>query len=643
MKYLLALFLLCLASPSYAQSTSFNPNAMKVIPEGGTKPQPLSELLASSVNVKNFGALGDGVELSDVSATASSAVIDSTAYTFVAADVGKKISVVGAGAAGVAWNCNIVSISSGNAVCDTNASTTVTNAVTTFGTDDLAAFQAAYNNMTATGGNVLIPKGIFVVSGSVDVKDYVTFVGENREKSIIKYINENDMGAAIFQGLDKTEGDPYIGISFVNFTIDATAATQASYDVAGKAVYIQYLKRPSFRDLNIYGTPATSLGADFLMGAYISGNYIEEGGRLNDGTLLGGACIGIATGSETSVIEPLEVNIITENVVNKCGTHGIFVEGFGTASIQNIISNNTVYLHPSKGNGIGDGGSTGTIVSNNSVISSTNTAPLGQGIGIISDNGSFSSPFPSRASMFVNNFIRGTREGIVVDYTVNDPSGTPDVVTISGNKIFATVSYPIRIDSGSTYVVTDAQITNNVFSKANANGVRLEGSAGYANLTISGNKFTDLGTHGIAVLSPVDGGTIHDNQFVGGPTYTMTNALLAFGATAVMTDMSFRSNHLMNVPNGVVLNSGATYAGVIAENTGLNPIGPSTQVVGASPWTYTAGTSPETLYLYGGTVSGVTMGGVTVANSSNTSVKLPANQSAVITYSSIPTASKYIH
>ena len=73
-------------------------------------------------------------------------------------------------------------------------------------------------------------------------------------------------------------------------------------------------------------------------------------------------------------------------------------------------------------------------------------------------------------------------------------------------------------------------------------------------------------------------------------------------------------------------------------NGGYNPLGPSTVSVGASPFTYTAGLTVETLYLYGGMVSSVTKGGVTLATSSDRVFRLAPNESVIITYSSAPSA-----
>jgi hypothetical protein len=85
-------------------------------------------------------------------------------------------------------------------------------------------------------------------------------------------------------------------------------------------------------------------------------------------------------------------------------------------------------------------------------------------------------------------------------------------------------------------------------------------------------------------------------------------------------------------------------SGITIRNVaGWNPRGPAAITVGASPFTYTAGNSDEEVYIYGGTVSSIVRGGVTLATSTNSRVFVPANGSVVVTYSVAPTMAKDIH
>jgi hypothetical protein len=88
---------------------------------------------------------------------------------------------------------------------------------------------------------------------------------------------------------------------------------------------------------------------------------------------------------------------------------------------------------------------------------------------------------------------------------------------------------------------------------------------------------------------------------------------------------------------------------VILNNPGYNPVGPGGIAVGASPFTYTAGSSPETVYIFGGTVSQITFdkngGGLsTIATGqTNCSLDLGPFEQIKITYSTTPNMNKMVH
>ncbi len=64
--------------------------------------------------------------------------------------------------------------------------------------------------------------------------------------------------------------------------------------------------------------------------------------------------------------------------------------------------------------------------------------------------------------------------------------------------------------------------------------------------------------------------------------------------------------------------------------------------VGASPYTYTAGPAPETVYINGGTVSSVASGAHTLFGGTDKTVSLMPFQALTVTYSSAPAMKKYV-
>jgi len=96
-----------------------------------------------------------------------------------------------------------------------------------------------------------------------------------------------------------------------------------------------------------------------------------------------------------------------------------------------------------------------------------------------------------------------------------------------------------------------------------------------------------------------------------------------------------------NTTGGIGLSTGVTNS-FIENNPGYNPVGLAGIVVGASPFTYTAGPTSETLFLFAGTVSDVKIQGLLVAQQTNTTLSLRPNQSVVITYSVAPALNKSV-
>jgi hypothetical protein len=101
-------------------------------------PQPTQ---AAGINVvSDYGAIGDGIVLSDASITSGTNLLSSPSHPFVSADVGKQVALWAGGAGGFGLATTISSVSGGNALLATNAITTVTNGPAQVCTDNTAAF-----------------------------------------------------------------------------------------------------------------------------------------------------------------------------------------------------------------------------------------------------------------------------------------------------------------------------------------------------------------------------------------------------------------------------------------------------------------------------------------------------------------------
>jgi hypothetical protein len=103
-------------------------------------------IIGGAVNVQQFGARADAKTLSDGVITSGSAVFSSASSTFVTTDVGKIISVKGAGVSGGTLSTTILTYTSPTSVVLTVAAgTSVTGADAGYGTDDTIAVQSAIN------------------------------------------------------------------------------------------------------------------------------------------------------------------------------------------------------------------------------------------------------------------------------------------------------------------------------------------------------------------------------------------------------------------------------------------------------------------------------------------------------------------
>ena len=179
--------------------------------------------------------------------------------------------------------------------------------------------------------------------------------------------------------------------------------------------------------------------------------------------------------------------------------------------------------------------------------------------------------------------------------------------------------------------------------------------SGVSNVSISGNDIIVNDTENTNAISVTGSpyGTIYGNNI---------NALGSNSTFGVVLDNCTSWNISSNVIDGFgqgILLLGNTGNSIIIANTYNVCVVKATDLsssvsnqiffdnqapvanlsVGVSPWTYTAGSSPEMVYLFGGAVSNVSKNGVFVATATNASVHLKPHESMVVTYSAKPSAS----
>ena len=221
----------------------------------------------------------------------------------------------------------------------------------------------------------------------------------------------------------------------------------------------------------------------------------------------------------------------------------------------------------------------------------------------------------SNSALFINAV-----SGIVTDlravqcwfvYTGGDgvriAGNARDVKIAGNNQIITNLGAGINVVAGAT--VPGLSIQNNSIGNNTGNGITI--GAGASNFAIQNNQ---IGTG--SFFGPNANGIV-----------------LSAGATDnfIITDNNVRGN------TGAAISNAATGTNArIESNLGYNPVGIFGITVTASPFTYTAGASPETVFINAGTVSLVTVNGVGVFQQTNCTVRLEPFQSVVVTYTVAP-------
>ncbi len=639
---------------------------------GAVTAQQIAALVPSSqpavIYASAFGVKANALSFKDAVMTAGSATLVSggNTYVFQQSDVGKSVTVAGAGAGGAVLNSTITGVANGIATLAAAAGTTVAGQVATFGTDDTASYQAAVNaaaQIAILAGRCLIqmPAGISIVSGSITWQSRVSMRGVLNH-SVVKWISTSDMTAGLFAGQAGSAANPYVDCHFEDFEIDCDAATQATYSVHGVAIWFQFCVRMIVRNMNIHGTPATAVGTDFMQHALVHGNVIINAGRLSGAGALGGSGIGIATGSALD-----ELAVVSNNTIINPGQWGIFFEGQNSAPITSskaVITGNyieTSSTWPSSTNygGIGDCGLSACAITGN-VINNTNAANSCSGISATNSN--FSVSAPGSRGLIANNHVSGCHIGIHLNYTVAFSPSVCDY-TIRGNKLTGNVGFGVAVTVGAGLNIDRVTIADNEIMECGLNGILLNmsGTGTMDHVLIKDNRIgnccgsatANVQESGIAIglivtYLTIVGNIVFDNRATKLCQYGIYFTLAGTAGEWVYTNVYIAQNDLRDIgtpaagAGGINTALGASVlSGWIIDNAGYNDlIGAVGGVtVGASPFTYTAGSTREVAYIFGGTVSTVQKNGHTLAQSSPCTVPLDPGQGVTITYSVLPTVS----
>lgn len=498
----------------------------------------------------------------------------------------------------------------------------------TFAHDEVQINAAITAVNAAGGGTVFVKAGNYKIQASIVMKSNVILRGAGRGTVLFGY----GTGFPIITGLGTTSA-LLIHASVMDLSIDGTNVIDSSWTPNSKGIYMTNLRRCKFVNLYVYNTSATGIGTDFLIDSVITGCVIESAGRQFSalGGSVGGNGIGIGTG-----------NFNTENLAISdcqsvsCGNNGIMLEQQANPGGQ-LGQGVTISNCTSVGN------KTGFRFSSVSRVSLTGCQSINSaGFGVQIAASYVASPI-SNSKIIISgcHIYDGTSDGINIDSTGMTSNNQ---LTIIGNQIDDNGGCGIKI----AFAISDAMIIGNKIKSNSKEGIKVLASAGQvSHVTISNNRVSNNGTSSAGTYSAISlaqsgTGTIDEVRLNSNMCWdSQATKTQAYGIEILgtHTNTSLLNNDVRGSLTGT-LNISASTTCALRLNPGYNPVGPSVVTVTASPMTYTSGQSPERLYVMGGTVSGITKAGVTVATATPAAVALEPGQAVIITYTVAPTMAK---
>jgi hypothetical protein len=183
-----------------------------------------------------------------------------------------------------------------------------------------------------------------------------------------------------------------------------------------------------------------------------------------------------------------------------------------------------------------------------------------------------------------------------------------------------------------------------IFLNLAGNGMAIENGA--SDVAVSACQFNEWGLAAANTYSAITTAANSDTrfsitgcQFLGDADFTGNPWRGIIVNAGTYDSYVIANNYSSQLTDAFIVDAGASSTALVVNNAGYVQT-PSAFTAGSSPYTYTAGHSPEALYVYGGTVSAVELAGATVFTSTNRTLHLGPNQSVTITHSDAPTLLK---
>jgi nitrous oxidase accessory protein NosD len=487
-------------------------------------------------------------------------------------------------------------------------------------TDDSAAIQAAINAAAAAGGGVVHVTKLckVTIQGSrpginycITVPSNVVILGDGYGTGLTC----GQDGATIIHARGSADDTPVVRVKIRNLKIVGADSTN---NFIGRGIFLDRASYCEVVGCDVSGTiigiqsdrPSTDVNRN--TGNYICDNVIHD-------------TFGSVTGCGTGIFAALSTGLrICRNRCYNIAEHCVYVE---RAIHDLLIAEND--LHP-----FGSGNQNGCVhiftsavtPDRDGIIVANNTC-VGGKWGVIASNTS---------GVSTNLIVSGNK--------ISDQNGGQGVILsnihsslVSGNTVTGVTSGDgIRADHGR-----NIHFTGNIVSKCGYSGLMFfatSDSSIVGNTSIN-NDQSNTTNYGLRIADVSTGNRIIGNIATDYQRRKTQHygIQVDLGATGNFIDGNFVSG---NAAGPVSI---ASLGNDLRNNAGYNPVGPSSISVGASPFTYTAANTPETVHVFDGVVSSITKNGVQLARVTNVSVNLDSGQSVVVRYSVAPFMTKDVH
>jgi hypothetical protein len=240
--------------------------------------------------------------------------------------------------------------------------------------------------------------------------------------------------------------------------------------------------------------------------------------------------------------------------------------------------------------------------------------------------------------------VNSVVNGLLYDYGSSATTGK----LVVANNGFEAVMTAITLERSNTGTLDSAVINGNAMhSCVGAISIPHDAAGAWiGSVAIVGNAYVGLGSTGDFgfEIDSASNFNISDNTLFSNTTSTIAIRLGASCSMAVVQGNNLAGSFAQSIS----VSPAATMIRVL-DNPGYNPVGSSTLSAGASPWTYTASMSPQTLYMAAATsINSVLYGGVALlpgptGSGAPFTLGLGPNETVVVSYSGAMTASVMTH